>query len=233
MAANPKYYKPLGLDSEYDVSFVGMNYAKRAAYMYHLLASGINVNCFGGGWVKPKGFQGIKKETRNYLRILQLITGRSPQKRFEIASIIKDYELSKNLRANYSEHLFLPVNDDEMVQIFNKSKINLGFLEVYTRGLDGSFLVQQHLHLREFEVPMSGGLYFTNYSDELTEFFEPGREVVVFRNDHELLDKVRFYLNNSGEAEKIREAGYKRAINDHTYQARLKSVFSNLKLSGS
>ena len=231
MAANPKYYKPLGLELKYNVAFVGMNYAKRAGYINHLLSSGINVNCFGGGWVKPKGVSRIKKNAKEYLKLLQLLFLSSQDKRLENASYIRDSELIKNMRSKYSDNFFLPVTDNQMIEIFNQSKINLGFLEVYCQDNNASSGVQQHLHLREFEVPMSGGLYFTNYSDELAEFFEPDREVVTFRNEYELLDKIHFYLNHSREADKIKEAGYKRALNDHTFQKRLKSMFRELKLS--
>jgi len=37
-------------------------------------------------------------------------------------------------------------------------------------------------NLRDFEVPVSGGLYLTQFSDELTEFYEPDKEVLIFRN---------------------------------------------------
>lgn len=83
----------------------------------------------------------------------------------------------------------------------------------------------------EFEVLMSGGLYFTNYSDELAEFYEPDKEVVIFRNEHELLDKVKYYLKYPDNAEKVRKAGYERAINCNTYQKRFKDLFNLIYLN--
>ena len=86
------------------------------------------------------------------------------------------------------------------------------------------------MHLREFEVPMSGGLYFTNYSDELAEHFEPGREVITFSNEHELLDKVNYFLKHPEQAEKVRNAGHQRALRCHTYQKRFSDLFQTLNL---
>ncbi len=91
----------------------------------------------------------------------------------------------------------------------------------------------QHLHLREFKAPMSGALYFINYSDELSEFYEPDKEVVVYRNEHELLDKVRYYLSHESEANAVRKAGFNRAQNCHTYQKRFADLLKLLGLAKS
>jgi hypothetical protein len=46
MAANPKYYHPLGIDRTLDVSFIGGAYAKRPYYIYNLLENGIDVHAY-------------------------------------------------------------------------------------------------------------------------------------------------------------------------------------------
>jgi spore maturation protein CgeB len=53
----------------------------------------------------------------------------------------------------------------------------------------------------------------------------------VYRNQHELLDKIRFYLDHEGEAEAIRKAGLKRALAEHTYQNRFMQLFATLGLN--
>ena len=75
---------------------------------------------------------------------------------------------------------------------------------------------------------MCGSLYFTNYSDELAEFYEPDKEVVIFRNEYELVDKIKYYLSHPEESEKVRHRGYKRAIKCHTYQKRFEELFSKI-----
>ena len=55
---------------------------------------------------------------------------------------------------------------------------------------------------------MSGALYLTNYSDELAEMFEPDKEVLVWRNRHELLEKARFYVEHPEAGDRFgRRAG--------------------------
>ena len=113
--------------------------------------------------------------------------------------------------------------------LYSRSHVSLGFLEVYD-GHDPTRPVTQHLHLREFEAPMCGALYCTGYLDELAEHFEPDTEVIVYRSQHELLDKVRFYLANPAAAERVRQAGMQRARQEHTYHRRFQSLFRSLGL---
>ena len=58
---------------------------------------------------------------------------------------------------------------------------------------------------------MSGALYCTGYIDELAEFFEPDKEVVVYHDEGELVEKVRYYLAHPEQAEAVRQAGRRRA----------------------
>ena len=77
---------------------------------------------------------------------------------------------------------------------------------------------------------MSGALYCTGYTEELAEFFEPDKEVLVYRNQHELLDKVRYYLAHPDQAERVRQAGRTRALRDHTYHRRFEMLFREINL---
>ena len=231
MAANPKYYFPYEGAFKYDVSFIGAAYAKRVFYVNQLVQNNISIDCFGPNWLINKPYtklKKIKKEAERIKWLLEALFSLSISKRSNLSSGIYQYDLLVNLRKSNAGRFHYPVSDKEMVSIFNRSKINLGFLEVYSDRSQQT--VQQHLHLREFEVPMSRGLYLTNYSDELAEFYEPGKEVIMFHNEHELLDKVKFFLQHPNDAEKIRNAGYLRASGCHTYQQRLTDLFGKLNL---
>jgi hypothetical protein len=52
-AADPQWYRPLGLPFEFDVSFVGARYGWRPVLIEELQRRGIEVACFGKGW--PNG----------------------------------------------------------------------------------------------------------------------------------------------------------------------------------
>ena len=85
------------------------------------------------------------------------------------------------------------------------------------------------VNFRDFEAPMSGALLITQFSKELEHFYEDGKEVISFNNEHELLDKVNFYSRNKKSGEIIAQAGYERAIKDHTWESRFRDLFIYLE----
>lgn len=108
---------------------------------------------------------------------------------------------------------------DEMIGLYSRSRINLGF------GGIGHMVKVQHLKGRDFEIPMSGGLYLTSYNPELEECYEIGKEVVCYKDKWDCLEKIKYYLTHPHEAELVRRAGRARALRDHTWECRLEKVF--------
>jgi spore maturation protein CgeB len=232
MAANPKYYHPYDVLRTIDVSFVGQCYAKRPYYVWHLLKNKIDIHVYGPGWV-PKSDKAMLRSGVRWARrtklVLKALTSLSSQKRYETSTHLMDIDLRDYLRKEFKANLHDTISDDEMVRKYSQSKVSLGFLEVFDNH-NPAALTKQHLHLREFEAPMSGALYCTGYTDELAEMYEPDKEVLVYRNEYELTDKVRFYLSHPEQAERVRQAGHRRALENHTYQSRFQKLFCQLNL---
>jgi len=230
MAANPKYYHPYNIPRTLDVSFTGQCYARRPYYIWHLLENNIDVDVYGPGWLRKTDKALLRRSVRWVRRVklvLQSLVASSPKKRYEFSTGLAGGDLRDCLRYKYANHMHAPASDDDMIRKYSESKISLGFLEVHDEH-NPAAMVKQHLHLREFEAPMSGALYFTGWCDELAEFYEPDKEVVIYRNEHELLDKARYYLAHPEQAEQVRQAGHRRALADHTYQKRFKDLFVQL-----
>jgi spore maturation protein CgeB len=116
------------------------------------------------------------------------------------------------------------LSGEEMVRTYSRSRINLGFATVAAH--DDIFCLKG----RDFEVPMSGGLYLTQHHAELSRFFEVGQEVVTWRNRNELLRSIRRLLAAPGEAESIRKAARKRSLAEHSWTHRFETLFELLGL---
>ncbi len=111
-----------------------------------------------------------------------------------------------------------PLSLNEMVRMYSRSKINLGF-----GGVSGCRDVYC-LKGRDFEIPMSGGLYLTEYHPELEQVYAPG-EIVTYRGFDDLVGKIGLLLANSEKAEEIRKRGFERARTSHTWEMRFEKVF--------
>jgi spore maturation protein CgeB len=122
------------------------------------------------------------------------------------------------------------LGDEELIRMYSRSRISLGFSAVAQKPKMGLPPIKQ-VRLRDFEAPMSGAFYLVEYFEELTEFFEPDREIVMFDSPEELADKCRYYLDNPSRREVIRQAGMKRARNEHTWQKRFERAFGQMGLN--
>lgn len=90
----------------------------------------------------------------------------------------------------------------------------------------------QIVHLRNFEIPMSGGVQFCQYYDELSECFEENKEIIFYRTEDEMIDKARFYLRPDQEnvRNSIRIAARRRSEMEHTWFCRFSKAFDALGL---
>ncbi|MDA8125884.1 MAG: glycosyltransferase [Deltaproteobacteria bacterium] len=116
------------------------------------------------------------------------------------------------------------LSTEEMVRLYSQSRINLGFGGV--AGYDATYCLKG----RDFEIPMSGGLYLTEYHPELETVYDLGREIVTYRGFDDLAAKIRHLLDHPDEAEAIRQAGLQRARREHTWEMRFAKVFTLMNL---
>ena len=112
-----------------------------------------------------------------------------------------------------------PLTVGEMIRTYSRSKINLGF------GGVGDLLDSHCLKGRDFEVPMSGGLYLTEYNPELASCYDLGKEIVSYVDFEDLVNKIKFLLSNPEEAERIRKRGFLRARSEHSWEMRFEKIF--------
>ena len=238
MAANPSVYRPHAVPLEFDVTFVGQAYGERPAYVRYLHDEGIDIRVWGPGWTgEPlvgKDGMGVSSLRRVPAAARKLLTartwkralGRLRRRAAEWGGLVGQPTQSPVLVPR--EIAGNALTDLEMVLMYSRSRINLGFSSVGETHSQNERIVQ--IRLRDFEVPMSGGFYMVEHMDELREFYEIGREIVCYHDRRDLADKIRFYLTHEREREEIRLAGRERALRDHTWRRRFENVFAEAGL---
>lgn len=110
------------------------------------------------------------------------------------------------------------ISTEEMIKLFNKSKIVLGFSSV---GKTENINI---IKARDFEVPMTGNFYLTQYHHELEQYFKVGQEIETYSNKKELLNKIIYYLDNIEERHSVAHAGHKKAFSNYNVHKK----YSNL-----
>jgi spore maturation protein CgeB len=245
-AANPNFYKPYRLPIEYDVSFIGQAYGDRPAYIKHLMDRGIDVRVWGPGWPRSSSTTGPVLPARptrmpapsvspeRALRIgRKLLTAQGWRTAaLRLSQLMNNGSRLEAVKSLTDEAVIYGggvLSDTEMVKMYSRSKINLGFSTCGNTHLSEERITQ--VRLRDFEVPMSGGFYMVEYMEELEEFYEIGEEVVCYTNMQDLGDKIEYYLRHDRERETIRRAGYERCLRDHSWHKRFATAFQQMGLS--
>jgi len=75
----------------------------------------------------------------------------------------------------------------------------------------------------------AGGFLITNYQAEISEWFEPGVDLVVYEDLADLEEKADYYLEHEEERKKIAMNGYNKVCERYTYDLALKEI---LEISG-
>jgi spore maturation protein CgeB len=209
-AANTAVYTPKDKAlnvGKYNITFVGANYGNRSGYINYLTAKKLPTEGFGNKW--PAG------------RVSQ-------EQMLEIFSFSK-------INLNFTESPYMTAKDRLKV---------LAKLLVRKQGdkfkFDGHHILdnfksaigtqRRQIKGRTFEVPACGGFLMTGPADNLEEYYIPGKEIVIFADRKDLVEKCKYYLTHENERLVIAKAGYERTIKEHTYEQRFGKIFKAMNL---
>ncbi len=106
----------------------------------------------------------------------------------------------------------------ELSYIYSSTKVNIDILNPE----------KDSLSYRCLEAAVSGGFMIAPYSDALTYNMENGKDIETYKEDFELIDKVRFYLNNLNLAQLIALKGKKNTVSNHSFYDRLKVMLKEI-----
>lgn len=99
-----------------------------------------------------------------------------------------------------------PLPFDGYVPLYQRTKIGLN---IHNRG---KYTVGNY---RLFDLPANGVMQISDGEEYLKSFFDVGTEIIGYNQLDDLIDKVRYYLNNDDERIKIARRGYRRVLKDY------------------
>lgn len=86
--------------------------------------------------------------------------------------------------------------------------------------------------LRDLEAPMLGACYLTEWAEGLDDLYELGTEIETFRDAPELKAKIEQLLADPERRRRMRRAGQRRALADHTVGRTIARIAERLGLGG-
>lgn len=76
-------------------------------------------------------------------------------------------------------------------------------------------------NLRLFETTGVGALLVTDWKEDLKDMFQPGKELITYRDVEECIEAIQHYLARDDERRTVAMAGQQRTLNSHTYYQRM------------
>ena len=217
------------------VGFVGTPYGSRANMINAIVTNGIDVycHCMNSDKLIP---QGVELPNNNKIGKTELIVnfmrfkeGRKILK----GALINHFKQDAILREYDTLHYENTVPPSMLYQIYPKYSIALSSTSARNTGVLKKPL--SIVNLRSFEIPMSGGVLMCQYTNEINGYFKDGKEAIYYKSTDEMIDKLKFYINEKGEREleKIRTAAREKAVNNHTWYLRFQKVFDSFGINNS
>lgn len=131
-----------------------------------------------------------------------------------------------------------PKNEHEKALIIGRSKIHFGLNRVrgnWEEGLKAllpGYPLDRHglfyqLKSRPFQAVGAGAMTLNEYTPELEDMFEIGKEIITFEfgDLEDVRDKLSWYISHDEERKRIARAGYERGHKQHTFSARVRQIF--------
>jgi len=136
------------------------------------------------------------------------------------------------------------LTQEEMIRVFDQSKINLNLSN--SKSWDVRYLLSlissprglyswlrspknvEQMKARPFEINGCGGFQLSHYVEGSEHYYEIGQEIVIHLDVDDLIRKAKYYLAHDDEREAIAGSGYQRTLAEHTYAQRFQSVFARI-----
>ncbi len=217
--------KKITIDNDYpkhDLLFTGSLYVgggfhnARIEYLENILRQNLPIKIYGGADSTQKI---VMKMAAHYAVGLLLKMGRG--KWVSHIPVLNRYETygyapvkfySRRLRKS----LFQPVYGLNQFKLLSNAKVCF--------NIHGEIANRCAGNLRLFEATGLGACLITDWKDNLSDLFEPEKEVITYKSLDECITKIKWLLNNPSEAEKIGKAGQVRTLRDHTIENRVNRI---------
>lgn len=112
------------------------------------------------------------------------------------------------------------VSFEDLINTYSASLIGLNFSKTSTGN-------GTQIKARAFEVPACKSLLISEHSEELSKCFNDGEEVLLFKNENELLEKLKI-LDDQKLLQHMTMKGYMKFLNNHTSHIRLRKLLEDI-----
>lgn len=166
----------------------------------------------------------------NRVRLFNDLAGYLKEKKVMIAGSLWERMPRYAELKPYIRDGWIPV--PETVKFYNGAKIVINVHRTTAAGQDnrnGADWGAESINPRTYEIAACGTLQLTDYRPELSERYEVGKEIAVFRSAEELIALIDHYLTHEEERLQTAANGLRRTYRQHTFLHRIGTLLQLLE----
>ncbi len=199
-------------------------HALRRDLLEELIKNDVKVNFFGN--ISDIG-------NFDYLMRLGAYYSTNILRRLHLKPVIKSFKplkkaenlISKPQKLKISKKLHdvvkAPVFALDMYKVLSKAKIGFN-IHIDEAG-------EYAANMRMFETTGVSTCLLTDHKVNIKDFFEPGKEIVTYKNKDDCIEKANWLVENPIKAKEIAKAGQKRTLEQHTIADRMQKFDKIIK----
>lgn len=235
-AANPFIYKQTGGSMVRKACFIGSPYGSRSIAINTISSAQVSIDLFCGKNEESANEHNngvFAKYTLTQLTGKEIFKGRLsyPEgRKLLVGAVLNRLFGQINIENNEYATIKPSLSFEDMIRTYSSYALSLAYTSSEQTDVMRSPL--KIIDLRNFEIPMCGGLEICRYNKELASYYEEGKEIVFYHTKEELQDKVKYYTEKAAETEiqGMKMAARKRAAQEHTWMVRFSGLFDKLSL---
>lgn len=195
--------------------------------------------------LSPFGFNSsiYKKVDLSIKYDVTFVGGYSPYRKW-ILSLLRKDNLKVNVFGRGWGGNIKWVRQEEMVEIFNQSRVNLNLSNAAYFDLPFIFYSMrspkaikkllllkkkiEQIKGRHYEINGCGGFQFSYFVSGLNLAFKIDEEIAVYDDARNISDQIKLFLNDDELRSNIAGNGYQRARKDHTAQGYIKNLIDKI-----
>ncbi|MEE1945145.1 glycosyltransferase [Pedobacter sp. KR3-3] len=208
------------------VSFIGSKDIQRQLFFEKLieLNPAIALDIYGQGW------QEDKTTSQNRVPSNTVLDKIGNQFRFVAKHGLKAYKNKLsfgtfNPQASTALKALIRTKPDfeQYIRITRESEITLG-INRYPSFDYPLYRPNTYSRLRDIEAPMLGACYLTEWAEGLDKLYDMGTEIETFRNEEQLIEKIKELASNPSKRAMLRTNGQKRALSKNSIVESLSQI---------
>ncbi len=130
------------------------------------------------------------------------------------------HELLKRLQESFTSIAVTRAFGDEVCGIMGRGRLAFNHCAVFD------------VNMRVFEAMGMGRPVLTNRDAErngILDLFEDGKHLILYDDEHDIVEKAAYYLEHADEREAIARTGYETVLAKHTYLHRVDTIIETVR----